>query len=232
MDYHIAICDDSLADGEFVLNYVRQWAGRSGYSVNAEVFPSAESFLFRYGEEKSWDILLLDIEMGAMDGVTLAKRLRQENETLQIIFITGYTDYIAEGYEVSALHYLVKPVNREKLHATLDRAAEKLRRDGKDLVLVSGGDTFRVPVYRITWAEVRLNYVTIHAGEEFTAKMTLSELQSKLDSRFHRVGRSYLVNLTAISRVTRQEITLRGGAKIPLPRGAYEEVNRAIIAGM
>ncbi len=232
MDHRIAICDDSAADAEFVLGFVREWAAKTGVAVQAEVFPSAESFLFRYAEEKDWDILLLDIEMGHMDGVTLAKKLRQENETLQIIFVTGYTDYIAEGYEVSALHYLVKPVNREKLHATLDRAAEKLRRDGKDLVLTSGGDTFRVPVYRITWAEVRLNYVTIHAGEDFTAKMTLGELQSKLDSRFHRVGRSYLVNLTAISRVTRQEITLRGGTKIPLPRGAYEEVNRAIIARM
>lgn len=62
---------------------------------------SAESFLFCYDEESDFDILLLDIEMDGMDGVSLAKKLRESNETVQIIFITGYSDYIAEGYEVA-----------------------------------------------------------------------------------------------------------------------------------
>ena len=63
--------------------------------------------------------------MGAMDGVELAKRLRKTNDTVQIVFITGYSDYIAEGYEVAALHYLMKPVKEDKLFSVLDRAVEK-----------------------------------------------------------------------------------------------------------
>lgn len=126
MNYKIAICDDSGADRQYVLNMVRAWASSAGHTVHIDDFPSAESFLFRYAEESDYDILLLDIEMGAMDGVTMAKELRKSNDTVQIIFITGYSDYISEGYEVAALHYLMKPVKEEKLRSVLDRAVEKI----------------------------------------------------------------------------------------------------------
>ena len=92
MNYKIAICDDSDADRRYVLNMVRAWASSAGHTVHIDDFPSAESFLFRYAEESDYDILLLDIEMGAMDGVTMAKELRKSNDTVQIIFITGYSD--------------------------------------------------------------------------------------------------------------------------------------------
>lgn len=92
--------------------------GAAGYVVQTDSFSSAENFLFYYAEECDYDILLLDVEMGAMDGVTMAKKLRQSNDTVQIIFITGYSDYIFEGYEVAALHYLMKPVKEEKLCKT------------------------------------------------------------------------------------------------------------------
>lgn len=71
------------------------------------------SFLFRYADEKAWDILLQDIEMGAMDGVQLAKKFRQTNQVMQLVFITGFPDFMTEGYEVFALHYLMKPVRKE-----------------------------------------------------------------------------------------------------------------------
>lgn len=93
--------------------------------------PRRMPFFFCYAEDKSFDLLLLDVEMPGTDGVTLAKTVRQENEAVQIVFITGYSDYIAEGYDVAALHYLVKPVSREKLFAVLDRAWEKHRRNAR-----------------------------------------------------------------------------------------------------
>lgn len=113
MKYKIAICDDSAADRTYVTDMVNHWSATAGHAVHLDTFDSAESFLFHYADESDYDILLLDIEMAAMDGVTMAKHLRKDNEAVQIIFITGYTDYIAEGYEVAALHYLVKPVKEE-----------------------------------------------------------------------------------------------------------------------
>ena len=229
MKYKIAICDDSDADRQYVLNMVEQWAASDGYLVHIDTFSSAENFLFHYAEESDYDILLLDIEMGAMDGVTMAKQLRGNNDTVQIIFITGYSDYILEGYEVAALHYLMKPVKEEKLCSVLDRAVEKLSKNEKVLNFEIGGEMIRVPIYQIRYADVFGNYVTIHAASDVTVKMTLGELEKQLDERFYRVGRSCVVNLTQVSRVTKTGIKLMDGTVISLPRGAYDGINRAII---
>ncbi len=229
MKYKIAICDDSDADRQYVLNMVERWATAAGHAVHTDSFSSAESFLFHYAEESDYDILLLDIEMGTMDGVTMAKQLRKNNDTVQIVFITGYSDYISEGYEVAALHYLMKPVKEEKLCSVLDRAAEKISKNEKVLIFVIGSEMVRVPIYQIRYADVLGNYVTIHALSDVTVKMTLGELEKQLDERFYRVGRSAIINLTQISRVTKTEIKLSDGTAIPLPRGAYDGINRAII---
>ncbi|MBQ9082412.1 MAG: response regulator transcription factor [Clostridia bacterium] len=230
MNYKIAVCDDVPADQQYISDLVQHWSEQRGHTVQLESFLSAESFLFRYAEQNDYDILLLDIELGRMDGVTMAKTLRQDNDTVQIVFVTGYSEYIAEGYEVAALHYLMKPVHPDKLFAVLDRATEKLRKNEKVLHLELGGEMVRVPVYQVCYADVMGNYVTIHAAEDYTVKMTLVELTRRLDERFYRVGRSVIVNLTCISRVSRTEIRLTDGTVLPLPRGAYDGINRAIIA--
>ncbi len=229
MRIKIAVCDDSTVDQRYVSDMVDRWAVQREHTVHVDTFISAESFLFHYAEESDYDILLLDIEMGEMDGVSMARQLRRGNDAVQIIFITGHSDYISEGYEVEALHYLMKPVREEKLHSVLDRAVEKLAKNEKVLNLESGGEMVCVPVYQIRYADVYGNYVTIHAAETVTVKMTLKELERELDERFYRVGRSYIVNLTRINRVSRTEIKLSNGTVIPLPRGTYDEVNRAII---
>lgn len=229
MEYRIAICDDCQADRDYLVRLAKEWAGERECCIRVQTFVSAEAFLFQYEEDSGYDILLLDVEMGQMDGVTLAKYLRRKNDTVQIIFVTGYSDYIAEGYEVSALHYLLKPVSREKLFTVLSRAAEKLKKNEAKLTLRTGGETILVPVYQIRYAEVFGNYVTIHARTDITVKMTLGELSLELDDRFFRIGRSAIVNLSQVTRVTKTEVKLEGGGAVPLPRGAYDRINRAII---
>ena len=227
--YRIAICDDDPASVAYLTALVREWAEKFTEAVTVRSFPSAEAFLFQYAEDKSFDILLLDIEMDEMDGVSLAKTVRRENREIQIIFVSGYSDYIAEGYEVEALHYLLKPVNYEKLAAVLDRALDKLRRNGRALLLDVGGEMVRIPLYQIRWLEVRHNYVTIHAQEDYSVKRTLGEMERELDDGFFRAGRSFIVNLRYIRRVARSEVELSDGERVPLSRGYYEPLNRALI---
>jgi len=230
MAYRVAIVDDNTTDAEFVQGIMNSWADQRQVNIQAEKFPSAENFLFLYADDKNWDILLLDIEMGAMDGVTMAKRVRQDNEAVQIVFITGYSDYIAEGYEVAALHYLMKPVNQDKLFAVLDRALEKRKQEERCLNLEAYGEMVRIPFYEIRYLDVHQNYVTVHAKADYTVKRTLGDFEKELDDRFSRVGRSMIVNLKYIQRVTKTEVYLSDGTILPLPRGAYEPLNRAIIA--
>ena len=204
MDYRIAVCDDREEDRSFARESVLQWAEKRGFDVDVQEFPSGDAFLFHYTEDRAWDILLLDVEMPGCSGVDLAKQVRKDSQLLQIVFLTGYSDYLAEGYDVSALHYLLKPIHREKLWAVLDRAVEHM--------------------------EVRGNYVTVHtAAEAYRVKKTLSAMEQELDDRFFRIGRSYILNLGKVRKVTKREVQLFSGSRLPLPRGMYEPLNRAII---
>lgn len=123
----------------------------------------------------------------------------------------------------------MKPVDEDKLFSVLDRAADKLCRNEQVLTLELSGETVRLPVYQLRYAEVQGNYVTVHAKSDYTAKMTLSELETRLDDSFFRLGRSALVNLGYVARVTKTAVTLNDGSVLPLPRGAYDRINRAII---
>ena len=109
--YRKAVCDDERADALYVSDFIKKWASDHEVMVHVEEFPSAEAFLFEYEEVQTFDILFLDIEMKAdgMNGIELAAKLRERDHAIQIVFVTGYMDYIAEGYDVKALHYLLKP---------------------------------------------------------------------------------------------------------------------------
>ena len=227
--YRVAICDDNQADIDYLRGFLEKWARDSQTALRIESFPSAEAFLFQYEQDKSFDLLLLDIEMGKMSGVELAERIRKEDRLVQIIFITGYMDYIAQGYDVEALHYLLKPVTQEKLCSVLDRAAERLKSKEKELCLSLPGAVVRVALCEIRYLEVQRNYVTIYGEEAYTVKRTLNELEEELDESFFRTGRSHIVNLHFVRKITRTQVILKDGGELPLSRKFYEEINRAMI---
>lgn len=229
MTYRIAICDDEQSQIEYLTSVVSAWSKENGHICEIRTFPSAEAFLFAYEDDNVYDMLLLDIEMKHITGVDLAKSIRKKDQAVQIIFITGYSEYISEGYEVAALHYLMKPVSQHKLFSVLDRAAEKIKQNEKCLNLPLSGEMVRVPLHEIKYLDVHQNYVTVHGKADYTVKRTLGEFEDLLDTRFTRVGRAMIVNLTYISRVTKTDVYLSDGTVLPLPRGAYEPLNRAII---
>lgn len=226
----LIICDDDPADIEYVAGLVGEWRRRTGTAAEILSFPSAESLLFSWEENRDMDILLLDIEMGAMNGMKLARRLRDLGSRAQIVFITGYMDYIAEGYDVEALHYLLKPVTQERLSQVLDRAAERVGSRGKMLQLALQDGVARLPVYEIRYLEVMRNYTTVHASEDYSVKRSLSELEGELDESFYRIHRSFIVNLRFVRKVARTEVILEGGVALPLSRKHYEGLNQALIA--
>lgn len=231
MSYQIAIIDDSTKDAEFVQGILKNWAEQQQANIRAEVFPSAENFLFRYADDKAWDILLLDIEMGDMDGVALAKKIRQKNDVVQIVFITGFADYISEGYDVSALHYLMKPVKQDKLFAVLDRAVAAIQKAERVLLLPVGGEMLRLPVGQVQYAEAFSHTVAIVTGTDaIQVKMSISEIEKMLGDGFIRCHRSYLVGLKHVARLSKTEVILDNGKALPLSRSAAAAVHKAFIS--
>ena len=231
MAYRIHIVDDSSIDIIRLLELTSAFATKNGLDFEIKTHTSAESFLFHYEEDKTCDLLLLDIEMPGMDGVTLAKHIRRLDEKTSIVFITGYTDYIADGYDVSALHYLVKPVSEEKFEKVLERAIARRQREDRTVVLKTKNETVCIPLSHVYYFESFKNYVNavVENGSIYTVRGTLSSFENEVDSRFMRVGRSYLVNLAKLRRISKTEMTFPDGSVLSVPRGYYEPLNQAII---
>lgn len=226
----LVICDDNPADIDYITGLVGEWRRQTGTGVEILSFPSAEAVLFAWEENRDMDILLLDIEMGEMSGVKLARHLRQAGAKMQIVFITGYMDYIAEGYDVEALHYLLKPVTGERLGQVLDRAMERIRTREHMLQLTLSDGVVRLSVYEIRYLEVMRNYTTVHGAEDYSVKRSLNDLERELDEGFYRIHRSFIVNLRFVKRITRTEVILKDGTALPLSRKHYEGLNQALIA--
>ena len=230
MDYRVAICDDSRRDAEYVLSLLESWASDNQISVHTECFPSAEAFLFHYAEDKNFDILLLDIEMGNMNGVELAKTVRRSNDGVQIVFISGFPDFIAEGYDVSALHYLMKPVDGKKLAEVLDRAAATIKKQPQTVLLPVGRETVRIKAEEVVFAESQAHYMIVHtSAEAYKCRMTISEMQALLGEGFARCHRSFLVGLRHVCRITKTDVCMDVGISLPLGRGMYDELNLALV---
>ncbi|MDR1328418.1 MAG: LytTR family DNA-binding domain-containing protein [Oscillospiraceae bacterium] len=175
-------------------------------------------------------ILLLDIQMPDMDGMTLAKRLREAGDKTQIVFITGFADWILEGYEVDALHYLLKPVDERKLFEVLDKALVRVAEEGRSIQLTADGAATRVPVGEIMYAEAFSHYVEIHTKSGgIRVKMTLGALEEQLGEGFFRCHRSYIAGLKYVRSVSRTSVILENEVTLPLSRKLYDAANEAFI---
>ena len=228
MKLRIAICDDARCELEYVEKRALSWGLSRGHRCEIRTFPSAEAFLFD-GADTVWSILLLDVEMTGMSGIELAKQLRREGVRAEILFITSHFEFAGEGYEVDALHYLVKPVSEEKLFEVLDKAADRLAEEPPSVVVPCDGETVRIYETEILYAEAFLHYINIHTEKgEYRIKESLSAFAERLSAVFYRIHRSYLVSLKHISRISRTSVTV-GQAELPLSRGKYDDVNRAYI---
>lgn len=221
----IAICDDDPAQVRALKKMLTEW----GRPVAVREYGSAGQFLYSYPDAPC-DLLLLDIEMGEMNGMELARALRDRGDTLPIIFITGYTEFMQDGFEVEALHYLLKPVDRARLFAALDRYADRHARERR-LIFPSGDGSVCIDADDIVFLEAfgKKTQITLRDGRELLCSCGLRYAAEKLKEGFVSCHRSYVVNIGCIRAISKTEITLEGGKKIPLSRRLYEDVNRAFI---
>ena len=221
----ISICDDDSVQLDNLRHLLREWKS----SAEISEYRSAEQFLFSY-PDKPCDLLLLDIEMGDMNGMELARKLRNNGDMLPIIFITGYSEFMQDGYDVEALHYLLKPVDKDKLFAVLERYASRHLTDNR-VIFPSGDATVSINTDDIASLEAfgKKSQITLRNGKEIICSCGLNAVAEKLNSGFISCHRSYVVNIGYIRSISKTEITLDSGQKIPLSRRLYDSVNKAFI---
>lgn len=227
----IAICDDEKSEQQLLCQYVAEWAAKKGSTIEIRCFDSAESFLFSWEDEKDYQLLILDVEMGKMNGMELAQKLRETDREIPILFVTGYDDYMQYGYDVAALHYLVKPVDKLKFFSVLDRLPKKQGTVQK-IYLQTDDGSVSIPLSEIWYVEAEGHRCVLHT-QSGTAllKESISNVEKLLEdyASVIKCHRSYLVNLEHISVVLKDELILDNQGRVPLSRNLRKAVNEAFI---
>ena len=228
----IALCDDETALSMQLEALIDSWSKQQNHPCLIKAFTSGEELLFETTGSYPFDLLLLDIDLGSgnLSGLDLARKIRETDARVPLAFLTNHPGHVFEGYEVSALRYLMKPVTAEHLFPLLDLALERIGRASRYLVLEVDGEQRRVEEDAILYLEARGHTVLLETAHgSLPVKTALSTLTRQLSTDFVPTHRSFLVNLRHVERVARTECLLEGGHTVPVSRGAWEKLNRAFI---
>lgn len=220
----IGICDD-MSDVRMKLRALLERL-LEAQSIQCRIFEfsSGEGLLGWYEKHSGeLDLIFLDIEMGEMNGMEAAKALRQQDESLQLVFVTGYTDYVFDGYAVGALGYLIKPPKSGQLEDVLTRALSSIHRQEPELFFCKNGDSYyRIRKDAILYFQSAGRQVTCVTKEHsylFYAK--LDEVAQQIGEGFVRIHQRYLVRAAAVERIDSVGVTANGQT-LPVSR-AYSQ---------
>lgn len=227
-----AIVEDEKEQYEYYGKMLEAWGKERDIRLNITYAGSAEEFLFKYDRQGMFDLIFLDVCMKGMNGMELARAIRRFDRNVQIMFLTGVSEYVFEGYEIGAVRYLVKPVDENKLADALDACKEKLENRSEDFLTFKYlGENLKIARNEIIYVQVAGHYLQMQtASERYEWKDSLKKMLAKLDTdRFVMVNRSVVVNLEYVDKITREECILENGEAIPVSRGAYTALNDAFM---
>ncbi len=216
----IAVCDDEWN----IVEQISRWI--AAYLPDCEIkkYRSAKELL---SDGRHFDILFLDIQMEGINGMEAAERIREKEEDVILIFITGVKEYVFDAFDVAAFHYLLKPIKEEKLGEVLERAVKRIRKrtgEKRRLFIRRNGKNITVDVDDIVYLENEMHKVAIHTVREiFLFYGVMSELEKKVGEGFYRCHRGYLVNMAYISEYDTGNIYLTNGEKIYLAKAKYQD---------
>ncbi len=216
----IGICDD-VYDARIALRAALERALERRRTEGRFFEFSCGEGLLRWMEKRAGelDLIFLDIELDKLNGMETARRLRAMDEGLQLVFVTGYADYVFDGYAVGALGYLMKPPAPEQLDGILTRCMEALCREGGKAFLCRSGDTtYRIPKRNILYFYSDRRKVTcVTAERNYTFYGKLDQVERDAGEGFVRIHQRYLVRAAAVERVGGGEVFV-GGTALPVSR--------------
>lgn len=227
----IAVCDDQpnqIAE----VKRIWQMCVDDNFYYELSEFRCAEDLLQAYKNGMTYDLLVLDIEMGAISGMEAAKKIRSVDKKCKIIFISAFDQYMRDAFDVSAIHYLDKPIDAEKLTMVFHRCIKEYREQCYPMIFLvykkyHGNDGAPVQEERVKVDSSDILYfesynrlinVNLVSGEMIQTKGKISELEQELRSRnFIRIHKSYLINVRYIKKITTKTVTIgKNGQEVTL----------------
>ena len=176
-----------------------------------------------------YDLVFLDIEMPAVDGITLAKKIRAISEKVFIVFLTSHVEYAIEGYEVNALRYLTKPVDIEKLKEVIRFVQEKQGKE-RQLIIKEDGEELLINLNDVIFMEsMNQNVRIVTAGGEHVIRYNISDFEDQLkNDGFFRIHRGYLISLSKVKKLSGNDVILDGGETLPVSRSNVKPLKEAL----
>ncbi len=222
----IAICDDLESERKLIYNYLLEYLDVNDILADIDQFSSGEDFL--KSDYKSYNLIFMDIFMDGINGMETAKKLIESNHHTQIIFCSTSTEYAAESYDVSALHYLVKPLEKEKLFKVLDRFFSTYTKL-KTITVKVGRTEEDIYIRDIQYVESDNHKCIIHTTNgDINANISISNLaEMLLPYDFIKPVRYAIVSLSQIKNIPSDTIVLSNGVSFSIGRKERANVKKA-----
>lgn len=228
-----AVCDDEPFMAEEISQYLTRYMEEKNmvsYCVNS--FSNGRLLL---ESDCDFDLIFLDIQMEQPDGMETAKMLRRRKNRSLLVFVTVMKECVFDAFQVHAYDYLVKPLDYQRFRKTMDRALKDLRQEAAGHLVIRKNNSCQViPLSQIMYCEVLGRKIYIHQtdGKVIDYYDRLEDFQRRVDGRFFRCHRSYLVNLDYIRGCAAGLATLSCGSEVPVSRLRERELTEALLRHM
>lgn len=225
---NIGVCDDESVHRnrikEILLDILKT------FNVNYEIYEydSGESLLENY--PSNLDILIIDIQMKSINGMDTARKIRENDNDVEIIFMTSFAEFMQDGYEVRAYRYLLKPINENKIMKHITPCIKDIMRKRSNYITLNIRNYIdRIKIDSILYIETSRPNVLIYTNDNmYSIKMSMSKIEKTLkDCGFFRCHASYMINLSKVESMYGNTVTV-GGKDIPISKYKVKELKLAI----
>lgn len=209
--HRIAIIEDNSRDLEQIQSFLSHYQQEQGISFSITSFNDPMKFLSKYRSD--YDLIFMDIELPPFHGIDIARRLRDIDSAVALVFITNMEQCAVNGYEVDALDFVVKPINYYRFSSMMNKALRNIaKRSEKELLIRSASKITRLSISQIYYVEIRDHLLIFHSSQgNLESWGKLSDVEQELSNYdFVRCSSSYLVNLRHIISVDGDSVNVAG----------------------
>lgn len=233
----VAICDDEEYFRIREKTLISQYMEKHKYEYQTDVFSSGKELLYTGESPSKYDVIFLDVNMDEIDGIEIAKKIRELTNEVFLVFITGFVTYALEGYKVDAIRYILK--DDDCLEKTIAECMDAILLrmnyvEEKELFVFKEGQK-EISIDDIQYIESNLHRLIFHMkgadASQYNMYEKLDVIEKRLEAyQFCRIHKSYLVNLKYMNKIERYQVELSDGVVLNIAKPRYPEVRKQYIS--